>query len=74
MPTVPSFSMGEYAQMQDQASDRPTPEHMLMTAADMHARGQLIDGPTSFSSPGANLKLPLGGHGPRSTRSAGKRR
>jgi hypothetical protein len=72
MPTVPS--MGEYAQMQEQGSDRPTPEHMLMTAADMHARGQLIDGPSSFSSPGANLKLPFGRHGNRPTRQTGKRR
>lgn len=73
MPTVPG-SMGEYAQMMDQQSDRPTPEHMLMTAADMHARGQLIEGGSSFSAPGANLKLPFGGHGNRPARQTGKRR
>jgi len=72
MPTVPELAHFYESQSQ---KDRPTPEHLLMTAADMHGRGQLIDGP-SFSKPGANLKLPFagGGRGPRPTGSKGKRR
>jgi hypothetical protein len=72
MPTVPEIAHFYESQSQ---KDRPTPEHLLMTAADMHGRGQLIDGP-SFSKPGASLKLPFvgGGRGPRFTGSKGKRR
>ncbi len=68
MPTVPNVR-----QMLGMEPDQaPTPEHLLMTAADMQARGQLNDSET-FSKPGANLRLPFR-HGPRPTRPQGKRR
>lgn len=71
MPTVPGLpqagSMGEYAAQQDQ---RPTPEQLLMTAADMQARGQLYDQPVSYKDPKASLRLPHPGgrSGARSAR------
>lgn len=74
MPTVP----GEYmAAIEAQEREkRPTPERLLMTAADMHARGQLTSTPSSYGHPGADLKLPFagGGRGPRSGGQKGKRR
>jgi hypothetical protein len=67
MPTVP----GVRAQMGMQADqESPTPEHLLMTAADMHARGQLIEnGGGSFASPKTDLKVPI-----RGRHQSGKRR
>lgn len=72
MPTVP----GVRAQMGMEEDQKPTPEHLLMTAADMHARGQLVEGGGSYHSPGADLRLPFagGGRGPRPTGQKGKRR
>jgi hypothetical protein len=74
MPTVP----GEYMAAIDAQGQqkKPTPERLLMTAADMHARGQLIDGPTRYGQSGADLKLPFagGGRGPRPGGQKGKRR
>lgn len=72
MPTVP----GMRAQMGMEEDQRPTPERLLMTAADMHARGQLTQDPTNFSNPGADLKLPMpgGGRGARSAKPHSKRR
>jgi hypothetical protein len=76
MPTVPGT--GEYMAALDaqEQQKRPTPERLLMTAADMHARGQLTEAPTSFSSKGADLKLPFagGGRGSRPSGTHGKRR
>lgn len=71
MPTVPGgLSLGTRAQLGAAEDDKPTPERLLMTAADMHARGQLTERPTSFGSPGADLKLPFAGGG-RGTRPSG---
>jgi hypothetical protein len=72
MPTVPNIS-SLIGQQVDR--DNPTPEHLLMTAADMNARGQLNDTET-FKTPGTDLRIPFpgGGRGPRPTRSKGKRR
>jgi hypothetical protein len=66
MPTVPELV---FSQSEQERKNRPTPEHLLMTAADMHARGQLTQNPSTFGAPGANLKLPFpgGGRGPRPT-------
>jgi hypothetical protein len=71
MPTVPEI--GQWYEQQAN-KDRPTPEHLLMTAADMHSRGQLIEGGGSYHSPGMNLRLPFagGGRGSRPSRSKGK--
>jgi hypothetical protein len=72
MPTVPGVARQQLAM---QESERPTPERLLMTAADMHARGQLTSEPSNYGNPGANLALPFtGGYGTRSARSKGKRR
>ena len=74
MPTVP----GEYMAAMDaqEREKKPTPERLLMTAADMHARGQLTPNPSSYGQPGADLKLPFagGGRGPRPGGQKGKRR
>jgi hypothetical protein len=74
MPTVP----GEYMAAVDaqEREKKPTPERLLMTAADMKARGQLNSGPTSYGQQGADLKLPFagGGRGPRPSGQKGKRR
>ena len=74
MPTVP----GEYMaaiEAQENAK-KPTPERVLMTAADMHARGQLTSSPSSYGQQGADLRLPFagGGRGPRPSGAKGKRR
>ena len=65
MPTVP----GEYMAAMDaqENAKKPTPERVLMTAADMHARGQLTPNPSSYGQQGADLRLPFagGGRGPR---------
>lgn len=73
MPTVPG-SIRTAAAMQE--AEKPTPERLLMTAADMHARGQLTDVPSTYGQPGADLKLPFagGGRGPRPSGAHGKRR
>jgi hypothetical protein len=74
MPTVPGEYMAAlYAQEQQK---KPTPERLLITAADMHARGQLTQEPSNYGNPGANLKLPFagGGRGTRPERSKGKRK
>jgi hypothetical protein len=74
MPTVP----GEYMAAMDaqEQQKKPTPERLLMTAADMHARGQLTPNPSSYGQQGADLKLPFagGGRGPRPSGQKGKRR
>jgi hypothetical protein len=74
MPTVP----GEYMSAMDaqEQQKKPTPERLLMTAADMHARGQLTSNPSSYGSPGADLKLPFagGGRGTRPSRTPSKRK
>lgn len=73
MPTVP----GVKAQMGQQYDEqRPTPEHVLITAADMAQRGQMYEGPTTLGDPRAPLKLPTpgGGRGTRSSGSKSKRR
>jgi hypothetical protein len=74
MPTVP----GEYMAAIDaqEREKRPTPERLLMTAADMKARGQLNSAPTSYGQQGADLKLPFagGGRGTRPSGQKGKRR
>jgi len=74
MPTVPGIMKSQLAQQEAQAN--PTPEQLLITAADMHQRGQLTEQPTSISDPRAPLKLPGlgGGRGPRPERSKGKRK
>jgi len=71
MPTVPGSIRQQMATGYDE--QRVTPESVLMTAADMHARGQLTQGPTSYSDPRASLKLP-GYHGQRSSKASSKRR
>jgi hypothetical protein len=73
MPTVPGIVTQQLAAEEDK---RPTPERLLMTAADMHARGQLTSTPSSYGQPGADLKLPYagGGRGTRPERSKGKRK
>jgi hypothetical protein len=70
MPIVPGIRQ-QLAMQEDQ---RPTPEHILMTAADMRARGQLHEEPTLYSDPKAPLQLPSlgGGRGQRPPK--GKRR
>jgi len=75
MPTVP-LSSGTRAQLGAQEDQKPTPERLLMTAADMHARGQLTEHPSNFGNPGADLRLPFagGGRGTRPTGPKGKRR
>jgi hypothetical protein len=79
MPTVPGSagSMAEYAEQQELAK-KPTPEQLLMTAADMKSRGQLYTHPTDYSDPKATLKLPFAGGGrgqrPDHSKSARKRR
>ena len=60
MPTVPGLTT-QLAQQYDQ--QRPTPEQLLMTAADMKNRGQLYTQPTDYSDPKAPLKLPFAGGG-----------
>jgi hypothetical protein len=67
MPTVPGIRQ-QLAMQEDQ---RPTPEQVLMTAADMRARGQLHTEPTMYSDPKAPLQLPSlgGGRGQRPTKS-----
>jgi hypothetical protein len=67
MPTVPGI-LSDY---RNRAETTPTPEQLLMTAADMHARGQLTDEPT-FKTPGASLRIPFGGT--KSARPSAKRR
>jgi hypothetical protein len=73
MPTVP----GEYMAALDaqENAKKPTPERLLMTAADMHARGQLTSTPSKYGQQGADLRLPFagGGRGPRSGGQKGKR-
>lgn len=75
MPTVPGQA-GSYqeAQEQEAAAKRPTPEQLLMTAADMKSRGQLYTHPTDYSDPKATLKLPFAGGGRGQRGSKGKRR
>jgi len=73
MPTVP----GVRSQLaQQEAQTHPTPEQVLITAADMHQRGQLTEGPTTISDPRAPLKLPFagGGRGQRGGGTKSKRR
>lgn len=74
MPTVPGIMKSGMAQQYDET--RPTPEQLLITAADMHQRGQLTEQPTNISDPRAPLKLPGlgGGRGPRPERSKSKRK
>jgi hypothetical protein len=74
MPTVPGPLQAQMAQQYDQT--RPTPEQLLITAADMNQRGQLHENPTTISDPRAPLKLPGlgGGRGPRPSGAKGKRR
>lgn len=74
MPTVPGSagSLAEAAE-QEAAAKRPTPEQLLMTAADMKSRGQLYTHPTDYSDPKASLKLPNAGGG-RGQRQRSKRR
>lgn len=73
MPTVPGSMQ---AQMAQQYAQRPTPEQLLMTAADMKSRGQLYQDPTDYSDPKATLKLPFagGGRGQRTGDKKAKRR
>jgi hypothetical protein len=75
MPTVPGV-LPQMAQQFDR--ERPTPEHLLMTAADMKSRGQLYTHPTDYSDPKATLKLPFAGGGrgqrPDHSKSAHKQR
>jgi len=71
MPTVPGIKP-MLAQQFDQT--RPTPEQVLITAADMHQRGQLTEGPTSISDPRAPLKLPFAGGGRGQRTGKSKRR
>ena len=73
MPTVPGIRSQLAAQ---EAQTHPTPEQVLITAADMQQRGQLIDGPTTISDPRAPLKLPFvgGGRGQRGSGPKSKRR
>jgi hypothetical protein len=73
MPTVPGMIRQQLAAEEDQ---KPTPERLLMTAADMHARGQLTSTPSNYGNPGADLRLPFagGGRGPRPSGQKGKRR
>jgi hypothetical protein len=59
MPTVP----GEKPRVMGEPAAPPTPEQVLITAADMHQRGQLTEGPTTISDPRAPLKLPFAGGG-----------
>ena len=75
MPTVPGGDPFRQAQgMIPQQG--PTPEQLLITAADMQDRGQLTQGASSYSDLGANLKIPFpgGGRGPAHIRSGRKRR
>lgn len=76
MPTVPSSGAGSAQELAEQqaGATRPTPEQVLITAADMHQRGQLTAGPTSISDPRAPLKLPFAGGGRGQRTSKGKRR
>jgi hypothetical protein len=71
MPTVPGVK-AQMAQEYDQT--RPTPEQVLITAADMHQRGQLTDNPTTISDPRAPLKLPFAGGGRGQRTGKSKRR
>ena len=75
MPTVPGVEIADQQRMEEEKK-KPTPERLLMTAADMHARGQLTENPTSYKSPGADMRLPFpgGGRGPRPSGQKGKRR
>lgn len=72
MPTVP----GNIRQQLAQQETRPTPEQVLITAADMQQRGQLFENPTALTDPRAPLKLPNpgGGRGQRSSAAKSKRR
>lgn len=76
MPTVPGLSTGARAQLGAAEDEKPTPERLLMTAADMHSRGQLTEFPTRIGQEGTDLKLPFagGGRGPRSSGKKSKRR
>jgi hypothetical protein len=79
MPTVPGqLEEALSTQWEEQQRKRPTPEHLLMTAADMKSRGQLYTHPTDYSDPKATLKLPFAGGGrgqrPDHSKSASKRR
>lgn len=74
MPTVPQTTGEQWAAQQRQ--NNPTPEQILMTAADMKARGQLYQHPTDYSDPKADLRLPNpgGGRGQRHSPTKAKRR
>lgn len=76
MPTVPNLTPEQRMKLGTAEDEKPTPERLLMTAADMHSRGQLTDNPTSYTSKGADLRLPFagGGRGTRPERQKGKRR
>ena len=78
MPTVPGPEAGEYAQMVEAEARKksPSPEQLLMTAADMKNRGQLYTHATDYSDPRASLKLPNpgGGRGQRHSPTHTKRR
>jgi hypothetical protein len=58
MPTVP----GNRAAVAQSLDQTPSPEQLLMTAADMNNRGQLTTDPTSYSDPKSKLTLPGYGH------------
>jgi len=68
MPTVPGNIQRQLA---EQEAQRPTPEQLLMTAADMNNRGQLSIDPTAYTDPKASLKLPSYG---KRTKPSSKRR
>jgi hypothetical protein len=74
MPTVPGVEIADQMRMEAEAK-KPTPERLLMTAADMHARGQLTQNPSNYGNPGATTKLPFtGGYGTGPSRPKSKRR
>lgn len=75
MPTVPGLSTASRAQLGEQEQTKPTPEQLLITAADMHQRGQLFENPTTLGDPRAPLKLPTlgGGRGQRGTKTIKRR-
>jgi hypothetical protein len=75
MPTVPGQLEEAMAlQAEEQNRKKPTPEHILMTAADMKNRGQLYQHPTDYSDPKATLKLPFAGGGRGQRTGKAKRR
>jgi len=59
MPKVPETERNMSAQAQGLHAKSPTPEHLLMTAADMHARGSYRRIPLHIKGPGSRYEAPI---------------